>query len=77
MEVLGEGNINLKIEGRGMKFANFQVLRETIGYCPAILIEIGFVTNSDESTYFSEGSNVKAIALAILLGINNHLKNKL
>jgi len=77
MEVLGEANLNLKIKDRGMKFANFQVLRETIGYCPAVLIEIGFLTNSDESYYFSEASNVKAVALAILKGIDNNLKIKL
>lgn len=76
-EILGEANLHLKIEDRGMKFANFQVLRETIGHCPAILVEVGFLTNSDESAYFLETSNVNAIALAILLGIDNYLKIQL
>ena len=76
-EILGEAKLHLKIEDRGMKFANFQVLRETIGHCPAILVELGFLTNSDESAYFLETSNVKATALAILLGMDNYLKIQL
>ncbi|MFD2434375.1 N-acetylmuramoyl-L-alanine amidase [Mesonia maritima] len=74
---MGEAKLHLKIEDRGMKFANFQVLRETIGHCPAILVELGFLTNSDESAYFLETSNVKATALAILLGMDNYLKIQL
>lgn len=77
MEILDEANLNLKIEDRGMKFANFQVLRETIPHCPAILVEAGFLTNEDESAYFLETSNVQATALAILMGIENYLKTKL
>jgi len=77
MEVLSEANQNLKIEDRGMKFANFQVLRETIGFCPAILVELGFLTNVDEGSYFSQPSNLEAMALAILKGIENYLKIQL
>jgi len=67
----------LGFESRGVKFANFQVLRESFDYCSAILIEMGFLSNIDEAGYFSIGSNFTGTALAILKGINNYLKNKL
>ena len=51
---------------RGVKFANFQVLRETVDYCPAILIELGFLSNVDEAQYLMRKENVLAIALSIL-----------
>ncbi|SIQ13606.1 N-acetylmuramoyl-L-alanine amidase family protein [Maribacter ulvicola] len=53
-------------ESRGMKFANFQVLRETTEYCPAILMELGFLSNVDEAQYLMRKENVLAIALSIL-----------
>jgi N-acetylmuramoyl-L-alanine amidase len=77
IEILDEANHSLKIEDRGMKFANFQVLRETIGYCPAILVELGFLTNKDEAHYFSKTSNIKAIASIILMAIKHNLKTQL
>ena len=76
-EILRESTLNINIENRGMKFANFQVLREMIKFCPAILIEVGFLNNPVEAVYFSEPSGIRAMALAILLGISNHLKTKL
>jgi len=30
-------------KGRGVKFANFQVLRELKNVCPAVLVELGFI----------------------------------
>jgi len=53
-------------ESRGVKFANFQVLRETTDYCPAILMELGFLSNIDEAQYLMRKENVLAIALSIL-----------
>ena len=58
-------------ESRGVKFANFQVLRETIDYCTSVLLELGFLSNRDESSYISASKNIKLIALAILLSIKN------
>ena len=57
---------NFGIKSRGVKFANFQVLRETITSCPSILIEICFLSNWDEAEYLSENSNLKALAFSIL-----------
>ena len=58
-------------KSRGVKFANFQVLRETIDYCTSVLLELGFLSNRDESSYISASKNIKLIALAILLSIKN------
>ena len=58
-------------ESRGVKFANFQVLRETVGYCPSVLLELGFLSNKDEGTYISNATNIQFAANAILLSIQN------
>ena len=68
-----ELNRKLGFESRGVKFANFQVLRETIGYCPSVLLELGFLSNADEAEYFLKPRNIKALALAVLMGITNYL----
>ena len=58
-------------ESRGVKFANFQVLRETVGFCPSVLLELGFLSNKDEGTYISNATNIQFAANAILLSIQN------
>ncbi len=67
--VLAESNKELHIKDRGIRFGNFQVLRETIIHCPAVLIETGYLSNKDEAQYYTKESNTRAIALAILLAI--------
>jgi len=57
---------NFGINSRGVKFAHFQVLRETVTFCPSILIELCFLSNWDEAKYLSENSNLKALAFSIL-----------
>lgn len=59
-------------KSRGVRFANFQVLREMVKHCPSILVEIGFVTNKDEADFFLESSNLNAIALALFTVMRNH-----
>lgn len=71
--ILEESNLKLGFKKRGVQFASFQVLRETITFCPAILIEIGFVTNTDEADYFLKPKSIKAMALSILMGLYNYL----
>ncbi|MCG2462854.1 N-acetylmuramoyl-L-alanine amidase [Flavobacteriaceae bacterium F89] len=73
LSVLNESTGNLGFKRRGIRFANFQVLRETVIFCPAVLIEMGFVTNVDEADYFLEPKNNSAMALAILIGLYNYL----
>jgi N-acetylmuramoyl-L-alanine amidase len=59
-------NNKLGYESRGVKFANFQVLRETIDYCPSLLLELGFLSNKDEGNYITDSNNIQRIALTIL-----------
>ena len=58
-------------ESRGVKFANFQVLRETVNHCPSVLLELGFLSNKDEGNYISDVTNIQFIASTILLSIQN------
>ncbi len=60
---------NIGYKSRGIKFANFQVLRETVDFCPTVLLELGFLSNTDEARHLSEEGNVLAIALSILSGL--------
>jgi len=73
LSVLNESSQNLGFKERGVKFANFQVLRETILHCPSILVEMGFMTNPNEANYFLKSKNIKALALALLMGVINYL----
>lgn len=54
------------IKSRGVKFANFQVLREMVDVCPSVLVEFGFLSNLDEANYVSISQNLKAVALFLL-----------
>ena len=60
-------------ESRGVKFANCQVLRETVGFCPSVLLELGFLSNKDENFYLRKPETLRTIALIILVGLNNYL----
>ncbi|SIQ20451.1 N-acetylmuramoyl-L-alanine amidase family protein [Maribacter ulvicola] len=77
VSILTESTQKLGFEKRGVKVANFQVLRETILHCPSVLVEMGFMTNTDEADYFLEAKNIKAMALAVLIGITNYLNTGL
>lgn len=75
--VLNESTEKLGFKKRGVKFANFQVLQEASVFYPAILVEMGFVTNADEADYFLKPKNIRALALAFLMGITNYLDTEL
>lgn len=77
LSVLNESTNKLDFKRRGVKLANFQVLRETKTICTSILVELGFITNYDEANYFLKNKNIKAMSLAILLGITNNLNVEL
>lgn len=68
-----ELNDNLGFKSRGVKFGNFQVLRETTDSCPALLLEIGFLSNIDEGQYLTKERKYNGIALVILESI---IKNR-
>lgn len=56
----------LGIKSRGIKFGNFQVLRETVGHFPSLLVELCFLSNIDEEKYLSEKSSLQAMAYILL-----------
>jgi len=57
----------VKVENRGLKYASFSVLRKT--KIPAILTEIGFVSNYGDRQRLKSGHYRDAIAKAIADGI--------
>lgn len=59
----------LGYRSRGVKRANFQVLRDNREVCPALLLELGFLSNWDEASHLEEEDKIKALGLAILMGI--------
>ncbi len=62
-------NIDQKLgfKTRGLKKANFQVLRDARGYYPALLFELGFLSSKDECIYISTKEHYEAVALTILM----------
>ena len=77
LAVLNESTINLGLKNRGVKIANFQVLRDSNLYYPSVLFEMGFISNTDEANYFLKFKSSTAIALAILMGTSNYLNTGL
>ncbi|NGX82703.1 N-acetylmuramoyl-L-alanine amidase [Aequorivita sp. KMM 9714] len=66
-------NKKLGFESRGVKSADFQVVRETISDCPSVLLELGFLSNWDESFYLGKPETLRTMALIILMELNNYL----
>ena len=60
------------LKNRGVKTANFQVLRET--HCPAILIECGFMTNKKEAALLKSVPFRKKCGQAIANSIIDYFK---
>ena len=54
---------------RGVRFANFYVLRSPM---PAVLVELGFVSNAEEEKLISDPKRQAAEAAAIAAGIANY-----
>lgn len=60
---------SLGFESRGVKFGDFQVLREAVDYFPSVLFELGFLSQTDEVTYFTKEESQYAVSLMILQSI--------
>jgi len=63
-----------KAKSRGVKMANFHVIRYTT--IPSILVEGGFLTNERELEKIRQDSYLKALAQGIVEGVNAYFKPK-
>jgi N-acetylmuramoyl-L-alanine amidase len=57
---------------RGVKVANFHVIRETV--MPAILIEVGFLTNQEEWAAMRKKSYLEKVATGIADGVDRYFR---
>ncbi|WP_240911210.1 N-acetylmuramoyl-L-alanine amidase family protein [Yeosuana marina] len=57
----------LGFESRGVKFGNFQVLRDLVDFGPSVLVEFGFLSNWDEIIFLSFSTNTNSLASIILM----------
>ena len=62
---------SLGYKNRGIKYDNFQVLRETKFLCPSVLLEPGFISNPKEADHNSKQSTLAGLALIILQTLLN------
>lgn len=60
-----------KLSNRGVKFANFAVLRET--NMPAVMVEIGFISNSNEEQLLRNDGFKDRVALALAKGYLDYI----
>jgi N-acetylmuramoyl-L-alanine amidase len=68
--ILREFDNSLGFRIRGRKYANFQVLRETQLTCPAVLLELGFLSNWEEAEHSKRKESVAGFALGVLQSLN-------
>ncbi|WP_147677805.1 N-acetylmuramoyl-L-alanine amidase family protein [Algibacter pacificus] len=59
----------LGINNRGVKYGNFQVLRGNDNSNATVLLELGFLSQTDEAIYLTKEKSQYAIALVILQSI--------
>ena len=64
--ILSEFDKTLGFKIRGMKYANFQVLRETQDICPGVLLEVGFLSNREEAEHSRRKESVRGYGMVIL-----------
>lgn len=64
--ILSEFDNALGLKIRGLKYANFQVLRETQNICPGLLLELGFLSNWEEAEHSGRKESVRAYAMVIV-----------
>lgn len=63
-----------KAKSRGVKHANFSVLRNN--NAPAILVEGGFLTNKEEMSLIKEPQYLNKLALGIAYGIDHYIRSQ-
>lgn len=64
----------LNYRSRGILRSNLQVLRESISYVPSVLVEMGFFSNLDESSYLNSQKGIKGISLSVTKSIIDYFE---
>ncbi|WP_418603560.1 N-acetylmuramoyl-L-alanine amidase family protein [Hwangdonia sp.] len=64
----------LGFKKRGIKYGNFQVLRDNDDSGATVLLELGFLSQTDESIYLSKETIQNAVALIILQSVIKFLE---
>lgn len=72
--ILSEFDKALGFKIRGMKYANFQVLRETQYICPGVLLEVGFLSNMEEAEHSGRTESISGYAMVIVEVLNVIMK---
>jgi N-acetylmuramoyl-L-alanine amidase len=65
---------NIGTRDRGVKAGNFYVLRKTS--MPAVLVELGFITNADEEKLLNNPEWIANMVQAIAKGIEDYISGK-
>ncbi|TGM31611.1 N-acetylmuramoyl-L-alanine amidase [Leptospira biflexa] len=69
-----EKGLSPEIPSRGVKKADFSVLRGSL--MPAVLVEMGYLTNPEESKRLRDKSFQKKIARSVIKGIHEYASSK-
>lgn len=75
--LLSEFDQGLGFKIRGMKYANFQVLRDTQEICPGVLLELGFLSNWEEAEHSGRNESVRGYGMVILKVLYWHFGSEL
>jgi N-acetylmuramoyl-L-alanine amidase len=67
-----DGMVGTKSENRGLKFNDWYVVRNS--RVPAVLAEVGFITNPDEAARLADDAYLKDVAKGLYNGINAFLR---
>jgi len=73
--IASQFKIKLPLNRRGIKNdKKFYVLKKTI--CPAVLVEVCFITNAEDERWIGEPANRQMVAEAIAVGIDKWLEKR-
>ncbi len=74
VEMMLKENLRNRIQSRGVKRANFHVLRKN--YMPSILLEVGFITNEEDLKIIANRDMQFKIVQGIIEGIKYYAERK-